>query len=105
MDWWFPRLWLSGLCRLPHWCSCVPPQVVDGGGEPLVQRRLGIDTHTRHHRHAGAQGNIGRWIVDDDLHRHALDDLDVVARRVFRWKQREPRPTPTLNARDVAANG
>src|SRR5262249_27026236 len=56
----------------------------DKGSQPLVERPLWIDAHARHNGHAGSKRDIGRRIVDDDLHRHPLDDFDVVAGRVLR---------------------
>jgi hypothetical protein len=46
-----------------------------------------------------AQRDIGRRIVDDDLHRHALHDLHVVAGRILRGKKRERRDVMLIVAR------
>src|SRR5262245_1748520 len=45
------------------------------------------------------------WVVDRDLHRHPLDDLDEVAGGVLGRKQRERRPGSRLDAGDVAVKG
>src|ERR1700678_1013892 len=41
--------------------------------------------------------------IDDDLHRNALDDLDVVAGRVLRWKGGELGPGAALHTFNMAA--
>jgi hypothetical protein len=46
-----------------------------------------------------------RWrIVHDDLHRHALDDLDVIAGGILRRQQRERGAGSGLNAVDMATD-
>ena len=88
--------------RLPT--ALIPsPPALRGRLESLIQERRRIDSHGRHDRHAGAEGDIGRRMVDDDLDRHALDDLDVVASGVLGRQQRERRAGPGLDAGDVAA--
>ena len=44
-------------------------------------------------------------VVENDLHRHALDDLDIVAGGVLGGQQRERRPRSRLDAGDMAAHG
>jgi hypothetical protein len=70
----------------------------------LIERGRRIDPHAGHDRHAGTQGNIVRRIVNNDLHRHALDDLDVVAGRVLCGQQRERGAGPRLDAGNMASN-
>ena len=58
--------------------------------------------HGRHHRHAGADIDVGR-LVEHDLDRHALHHLDEVAGGVFGRQQAEGRAAAGLDAVDVAA--
>ena len=51
--------------------------------------------HCRHDRHAGPEQHVGR-LVEHDLDRHALHDLDVIAGRVFRRQQAERRAAAGL---------
>ena len=64
--------------------------------------RRRVDAHGRDDRHARAERDVGRRIVQDELDRHALDDLDVVAGRVFGRQQREGRAGAGLDAVDMA---
>ena len=57
--------------------------------------------YRRHHRHAGAEQYVGRF-VKEDLHRHALNDFDEIAGRVLRRQQTEGGAGAGLNGVDVA---
>ena len=54
----------------------------------------------RHDRHAGAELHVGR-LVEHDLDRYALHDLDVIAGRVFGRQQAERGAAAGLDAVDV----
>src|ERR1700679_1284576 len=69
---------------------------------PLARRRsshrdLWFDRNPERKRNVGIEP-----LVDDDLHRHALNDLDEVAGGVFRREGREFRAGPELDAVAVA---
>ena len=70
--------------------------------ELFVERGGRIGSHGRLDRHARAERDVGRRIVEDDLDRHALDDLDVIAGGVLRRQQREGGARSGLHARDMA---
>src|SRR5262249_19811790 len=74
---------------------------------PAAVHRAGawIDSHGRDHRHARPERDVGRRIVHNDLDRHALHDLDVVAGGVLGRQQRERGAGSRLNAVDVTADG
>src|ERR1700733_3425504 len=69
---------------------------------PLA-RRHSLHRHLRLNRNPERQRNFGiEPLVDDDLHRYALNDLDEVAGGVFGWEGRELRTGPELDAVDMA---
>ncbi len=68
-------------------------------GTPGAARSFGPDR--RHHRHAGAEQYVGR-LVEHDLHRHALHDLDEIAGGVLRRQQAEGGAAAGLDAVDLA---
>ena len=70
--------------------------------QPLIERRRRVDADGRNDRHSRTERDVGRRIVQDDLDRHALDDLDVVAGRVFGRQQREGRAGAGLDAIEMA---
>src|SRR3979490_3225429 len=72
--------------------------------QTLSQRRRDVDPHRRNDGHARAERDISRRIIHDDLDRHALDDLDVVAGGVLGGQQRERGAGARLNAVDMAAD-
>src|ERR1700685_2471946 len=56
----------------------------------------------RLHRHAGTERAVPRRVVEHDLHRHALHDLDEVAAGVFRREDSERLAGAALDRIDVA---
>src|ERR1700727_1720775 len=69
---------------------------------PLA-RRHSLHRHLRLNRNPERQRNVGiEPLVDDDLHRHALNDLDEVAGGVFGRESRELRTGAELDAVDMA---
>src|SRR6188472_2300842 len=62
-----------------------------------------LQVHRREHGHARAE-QVLRILtrIEHDLHRHALDDLDVVPGRVFRREQAEAGPGGGGQAVDLA---
>jgi len=57
----------------------------------------------RHDRHAGAKHPVlAGQVVEDDLDRHPLHDLHVIAGGVFRWQQRKGGAAPSLETVDAA---
>src|SRR5438477_243539 len=61
------------------------------------------DFDFRHHGHAWPQHVIVIWrLINHDLDRYALHDLDIIARGVFRWQQTERRTRARLNAVHVS---
>src|ERR1700722_104732 len=68
---------------------------------PLA-RRHSLHRHLRLNRNPERQRNFGiEPLVDDDLHRHALNDLDEVAGGVFWREGRELRTGAELDAVDM----
>src|ERR1700729_1302902 len=66
-------------------------------------RRRSLHRHLRLDRNPERQRNVGiEPFVDDDLHRHALNDLDEVAGGVFGREGRELRAGAELDAVDVS---
>src|ERR1700733_13894492 len=78
-------------------CAFRPPS----GSKPSPRRDRASHLDRGRHRHSWSQLEV-RLPVQDGLDRQALNDLDVVARRVFGWQQAERSPTARLNAVDMA---
>src|SRR6185295_10265981 len=76
-----------------------PPTSGSAIAEPAAARSFGSDR--RHDRHAWPKQHVGR-LVEHDLHRHALHDLDKIAGGVFRGQQAEGGAAASLNAVDMA---
>src|ERR1700746_3266214 len=72
--------------------------------QPLVQRGVWIDPHAGLDGHAGAERDIGRGIVHDNLDRYALHDLDPVAGGILSREERERRAGAWLHTGDIAAD-
>src|SRR5215831_12996226 len=71
---------------------------------PAAIQRLGAGVDAGFDRKARAELSepILRRIIDQNLDRHALDDLGEVAGRVLRRQQRELRPAARRQAVDLA---
>src|ERR1700684_514026 len=68
-----------------------------------VARRHSLHRPLRLTRNPERQRNFGiEPLVDDDLHRYALNDLDEIAGGVFGREGRELRTGPELDAVDMA---
>src|SRR6266516_6537126 len=59
----------------------------------LIHANVGLNGHSRPEHHAA-----GSSVVEHNLDRHALHDLDIVACRILRREQAEPRACAGLNA-------
>ena len=71
---------------------------------PIRQTANALTRTLRRHGKAGADDVAGgQRFVENDFHRHALDDFHVIAGRVFRRQQAEPRAAAGLNAVHVCA--
>ena len=82
--------------------GCSRGQLAHRAG--VRRRRRLIDPNRRHDRHAEGQEPIDLGgLVEDDLHRHALHHLDVVAGGVLRRQQAEAGAGAGLQTVDMAA--
>src|SRR6266576_1698499 len=72
------------------------------GSDPIWRPRSDRSSHF--HRwddgHARTEENIGR-LVEHDLHRDALHDLDVIASGILRWQKAESGTAAGLHAVEV----
>src|SRR3984957_17090058 len=84
-----PRAWTSQPWPLKAWAP--------RGRRRSLHRDLRLDRNPERQRNVGIEP-----LVDDDLHRHALNDLDEVAGGVFRRESRELRTGAELDAVDMA---
>src|SRR5262245_54071600 len=72
------------------------------GRRPLDFRRRSSDIDFGYNVHAGPELQIVILSrIDDDFYGDPLNDLDVIAGSIFRWKQAEKRPCCAGDAVDV----
>src|SRR5438067_6802584 len=83
-------------------CDRQRPSGSDPSWRPRPDRSSHF--HRRDDGHARTEQNIGR-LVEYDLHRDALHDLDVIASGVLRWQKAESGTAARLHAIEVAFEG